>query len=67
MWMAAAAVSCSSVATLYNRQPMASTFLYEQQSNKAVKKKKNPSVPFLTDHSSITYQWCYIINSTETD
>jgi len=40
MWMAAAAVSCSSVATLYNRQPMASTFLYEQQSNKAVKKKK---------------------------
>jgi len=30
MWMAAAAISCSSVTTLYNRRhPMASTLLYE--------------------------------------
>lgn len=37
------------------------------KATRLLKKKKNPSVPFLTDHSSITYQWCYIINSTETD
>lgn len=68
MWMAAAAISCSSATTLYNRrQPMASTLLYQQRQQGRKKKKFDLSVPFLTDHSSITYQWCYIINSTAAD